>query len=35
MLGFLFLTGYLAGCAFFLDFLFKKELLDSKLQGKS
>ena len=35
MLGFLFLIGYLAGCGLFLDFLFKQELVDSKLQGKS
>ncbi len=35
MLGFLFLIGYLTGTVFFLESLFKTELVDSNLQGKS
>jgi hypothetical protein len=35
MLEFLFLIGYLTGCAVFLDSLFEKELADSRLQEKS
>lgn len=35
MFGFLFLIGYLSGCAVFLDSLFKKAVVDNRLPEKS